>query len=903
MVIHKQREELVTVLGRPALSLALAFSLSVAALAQAPFAGGNSRSLSNLTGATQTFDTFLGNDNTGPYVLGWKDIQTRGAEIYIDGRQLLPAQYFLDPIKGEITFTDPIKRSQMVRVVYSYYPGQAQRNTNPAASAPLTANLGKIQILALSSPVDGMRRTVWGVNDKTTLLGGGFSGQFFMASESMDGQTREAGTFGKAGVKLGYNAGDAKNGIDANFLRGGRDFGGYGAQVGIAEATQNLNLAARLNPNKYTGVNFSQVDNRNLNNKPGVFQQSLTARVGGLGFSQTVDDKPDAKGIRTRVETEKTSLDTALGGLKIAASDGNTQTLGVDGKTTGTDSQVVDLKLAPKNKPSLGFNRTENGTIDAAGNRTQVTTEKTDLGSAVGRAAVVANLTNIDTLTPDKQRSSDDTKSLGVSLAEKNRPALSYLRSENEKVDAAGAKITTTSDRAEVVGKFGKANVTAKTFQSNSLFSDGNRSGAEQSTYGVGLGPTSLLRTEDLKTDVTGGVSGVITDKFDTRKRLGRADITVASLLVATTTPDLKKNIVETQKVDVKLPNGVNLTRLVDEKTDPTGAKTEVETQKADLTGKLGKGAITASTAQVNTTTPDPNTTGTSKETTVALTGNGAVKGTGATIALTGGGSQTGAGTEQKQGVSVKVQPTPTLAIGAEQKDQVVTPDAGTPKLITTQGASAELRPMAGTLFTGAWRMSMDGTSEASVTEYGAQFGKDKTALQFNGGMVNRASMAGGLAALDSARANVKLRPAPGLLLTTNYILNPEDKGVITPMTRREFGLQAKTGSLEVGGAYSATEYSQLTPQQLRDQAGAMEYGEYSLSVGLRFGQTGKLTTELKDSFFAGVPKGTRSIGLGVSHTAGTAFLSLTGTMVTNRAVIGADRNNVRAEAKLGIKF
>lgn len=890
-------------LGRPALSLALAFSLSITALAQTPFSGGNTRTLSNLADATQTFDTFLGTDNAGPYVLGWKDIPSRGVQVFVDGREFLPAQYFLDPLKGELTFMQPIKRSQMVRVVYSYYPGQAQRNANPAASAPLAASLGKIQVLALSSPTDGMRRTVWGLNDQGKLFGGGFTGQFFFAPESMDGQTREAGTFGKAGVKLGYTAGDATNGIDANFLRGGRDFGGYGSQVGIAEATQNLNLAARLNPNKHAGVSFSQVDNRNLNNKPGVFQQNLTARVGGLGFSQTVDDKPDAKGIRTRVETEKTSLDTKLGGLKLAASDGSTQTLGADGKTTGTDSQVVDLKLAPKGKPSLGFNRTENGTIDAAGNRTQVTTEKTDLGSAIGRAAIVANLTNIDTLTPDKKSSSDDTRSLGVSLAEKNRPALSFLRTENEKVDAAGAKISTFSDRAEVVGKIGAANLTAKTFQTNSLLSDGNRNGAEQNTFGLGVGPTSLLRTEDLKTDINGGVSGVITDKFDTRKRVGRADITVASLSVATTTPDLKKNVVETQKVDVKLPGGVNLSRLTDEKTDPTGAKVEVETQKADVTGKLGKGAITASTAQVNTTTPDPNTTGTSKETTVALTGNGAAKGTGATIAVTGGGSQTGAGTEQKQGVSLKVQPTPTLAIGAEQKDQIVTPEAGTPKLISTQGASAELRPMAGTLFTGAWRTSLDGANESSITEYAAQFGKDRTALQFNGGMVNRASMAGGLAALDSARANIKLRPAPGLLLTTNYLQNPEEKGVITPMTRREFGLQAKAGSLELGGAYTATEYTELTPQQLRDQAGAMEYGEYTLSVGLRFGQTGKFTTEVKDSFFAGAPKGMRSVGMGFSHSAGTAFLSLTGTMVTNRAIVGNGRNDVRAEAKLGIKF
>ena len=156
---------------------------------------------------------------------------------------------------------------------------------------------------------------------------------------------------------------------------------------------------------------------------------------------------------------------------------------------------------------------------------------------------------------------------------------------------------------------------------------------------------------------------------------------------------------------------------------------------------------------------------------------------------------------------------------------------------------------------------------------------------------------------LESSRATLKLRAAPGLILSTNYLQNPEEKGVISAFTRREFGVEAKSGNLEVGGAYSATELSDLSPEKLRQQAGAMEYGEYTLSVGMRFGAAAKLTTTVKDSFYAGVAKGQRVVGLGFTHSAGDAFMTVSGTVTTNRASAGPQRNDVKAEAKLGVKF
>lgn len=875
----------------PMLALSLSLGLSCAdARAQTPppqvaipISGANGQSLSNLAAPTATFDTFLGQDNAGPYVLGWKNIQAGlGAkvEVVVDGRALLNVQFNIDPAKGEITFSQPLKKTQMARVSYGFYPGVAQRNPNAASSAPLAASIGKLQVLAVASPTDGSQRMVWGLGDKSNLLGGGLSSQFFFAPESLDGKTADPSALSKTGMKLGYNVGNALNGIDVGFLRAGKDFNGFGKQVGLTESAQNLSLGGRFNPTKTLGLTYNKVDNRNLDGKVGVYSENIGAKLGGVGglptlaFNQTVDDKADAKGVRSKVETDKTELTAGLGGLAINAKDASAQTTAADGKSTGTDQKVLDLKLAKKNQPALGFNRTENGTIDNAGKRAQ---------------SVI------------------DTLSVGVA-AKKNAPAVSYLRTDEDRTDIAGKITSLTTDKAELSGKFGRANVTARSLQGKTLAPDGKETGLQQNALGVALGPTSFLRTEDQKRADTGVWNGVVADKFDSQHKVGRATVALSSLNTVTTTPDSKQASVETQKLDVKLPASgsgpaVNVSRLTDEKTDVAGAKVAVETQKADVSGKLGTAAITAATTQTNTTTPDPKTTGTAQETTVALTGNGGAKGTGATVAITGGSSQTGAASEQKQGLSVKLQPTAKLALTAEQKDQLLLPVGGAARTVSTQGATAELKPGAGTTLTGSWKTSTDGDKESSITEYGAQLGREKSALQFNGGMINRSNGQGGLSALDSSRATLKLRAAPGLTLSTGYLQNPEEKGVISAFTRREFGLEAKAGSLELGGAYSATELNDLSPEALRKQAGAMEYGEYTLSVGMRFGATTKLTTTVKDSFYAGIAKGQRVVGLGFTQSAGDAFMTLTGTMTTNRAGIGALRNDVKAEAKVGVKF
>ena len=878
---------------RPISPPMLALTLSVGLLcadayaqtppAAIPISGATGRSLSNLAAPNSTYDTFLGTDSTGPYVLSWKNIQTGfGAkvEVVVDGRPLLGVQYTIDPAKGEIVFALPLKRTQMARVSYGYYPGTALRNPNPAASAPLTASIGKLQVLAIANPSDGSQRMVWGVGDKSNLLGGGLSSQFFFAPESLDGKTVDPSALSKTGMKLGYNVGNSLNGIDVGYLRTGKDFNGYGKQVGLAESAQNLSLGGRFNPMKALGVTYNKTDNRNLDGKAGVYSENLGARLGGVGglptlaFNQTIDDKADAKGVRTKVETDKTELTAGVGALAISARDASTQTTTADGKSSGTEQQVIDLKLAQKNQPALGFNRTENGTIDNTGKRAQSVT---------------------------------DTLSVGVS-AKKNAPAVSYLRTDEDRTDVAGAKTNVTTDKADLSGKLGRANYTAKTLQGKTLLPDGKETGLQQNAYGVSLGPTSFLRTEDQKRDTAGVWNGVVADKFDASHKVGRATLALSSFTTVTTTPDSKQASVDTQRLDVKLPASgsgpaVNVSRLTDEKTDIAGAKVSVETQKADVSGKLGTAAITAATTQTSTTTPDPKTTGSTKETTVALTGNGGAKGTGATLAITGGSSQTGAAAEQKQGLSVKLQPTPTLAVTAEQRDQLLLPTGGAARTVSTQGASAELKPGPATTLTGSWKTSVDGDTERSITEYGAQLGRDKNALQFTGGMVTRSNGQGGLSALDSSRASLKVRAARGLTLSTGYLQNPEEKGIVSAFTRREFGLEAKAGSLELGGVYSATELNDLSPEQLRKQAGAMEYGEYTLSVGLRFGATTKLTTTVKDSFYAGVAKGQRVVGLGFTQSAGDAFMTLTGTMTTNRSLLGAQRNDVKAEAKVGVKF
>jgi hypothetical protein len=847
-------------LQRTALAGALSLVVGIAAYAQqplpatagiAPLSGERSRGLTNLSAPTQTYDSFFGQDKTGPYPLTYKGIEPSGITVFIDNRPLPESAYLIDLAKGEVTFVKALGKSTLARVVYGYYPGVAQKNPAPASTAPLSIKLGGIQLSALpSGSANGATNLVLGFGGATTLAKGGLTSQFYLAPDaSADGKTRDASTMSQVGVKLGYALGSEKNGLDVNFLRGGKDFApAVGKGLGFDAPAQNLGVAARLNPSPWLAANFSQVRIHDLRGTGGSAKDELGLRLGGTG---------------------------AL--------------------------------------PSLGFNRSyDDNKKDAAGKRITIASEVADFAARLGSTNLLAKNSDVETTAADGNKSRVQQNVFGLNMAAKNRPTLSLLRTDEERTDAAGKRTQVLTDNAEIGGQFGKAQVLAKTLRSEIEQPDNQRLATEQSSLNVALpaltkrSSLSFLRTEDGKKENSGDWFGTFIDKLDAAQKIGTAQITLLSQNAVVIAPDQKRAEADLLTLNIAVPGasgrpGLNLSRVADDKTDLQAQRLAVTTDKVDVVGKLGDADATVKTVRVTTSATDPKTSGTAQETAVSL---GASR---ATFAVMSGTSQTGATAEQKQGVAFTLRPSPTLALTAEQKDQTITPreTGAASRFITSQGASAELKPMPGTTLTGVWRTDSENDKTTVINTYGAQFGHDKNALQLSGNMTSRSAPAGGMSSLDTARATFRVRPAPNVTITSGYIQNPEEKGVISPMVRREYGLDARVGAVELGSAYSITQFSGYTPEAVRQKAGADEYGEYTLSLGIRFDANTHLTGKYKDSFFydALTPRGLRTFGLDFSHSLGQSFLTMSGTMITNSALVGGARNDYKAEAKFGVKF
>jgi hypothetical protein len=456
---------------------------------------------------------------------------------------------------------------------------------------------------------------------------------------------------------------------------------------------------------------------------------------------------------------------------------------------------------------------------------------------------------------------------------------------------------------------------------------DKKRFDIEQQAYNLGYGDGKkqpkfgFFRSEDERKQEGKDWFGAVASRYDVAHKVGSADLAYQLQQNNVVTADQKSTEADLATFQVRLlstPKRPTLAfiRTEDDKTDPSARKTEVVTNKTELTSKFGGADAIVRTTQAEINTPDPKTTGASQETALSLAAAGGAKGTGASITLTTGQGGTGAATEQKQGVGVKLQPSPKVVLSAEQKDQYITPimpdkSTGTTKNITSLTTGAELMPAPGTKFTGAWQSTEDGTTRVGNTQYGAALGTDKSTFQFTGNLKDRFALGSATpnvaANLDTANAKLALRPFSGFQVTGAYVLNPEDpakQNQITALTRREYGLAANLGTVQLGGTYAMNEYDAKNPEAIK--AGTPTFGEYQLTLGLRFNRYTNFNGSYKNTFFYGAgPKGLQVYTLGVTHNVGSAVnFTMGGTMTSNLAVASStQRTDYKAEAKLGVKF
>jgi hypothetical protein len=303
----------------------------------------------------------------------------------------------------------------------------------------------------------------------------------------------------------------------------------------------------------------------------------------------------------------------------------------------------------------------------------------------------------------------------------------------------------------------------------------------------------------------------------------------------------------------------------------------------------------------------------TARQATIALTSASPDKVKQATFTVNTGSKESAASREANQNVAVRLQPAPVFIIAAEQKAQRVTPVAadgtnGAPQWTTIQTASAEISPLPNAKVTTALTDTVQNDVKVSATDWNAQVGAGKR-VEIATGVTNRSTEVPGASALDTTRAQVALRPLSTLTLTGGYTWNPVDNGNVRQALRQEVGLNARVGALELGSGYSLTTLNGVPNADMLDP----QYGLVSLTVGLRLNKATLLSSTYKDSLMyrtaeaqapALVPRYLRVLGLGLSQNFGSdVSWSLGGTVTDDRSKAPKDANDVKAEAKVGVRF
>ena len=357
----------------------------------------------------------------------------------------------------------------------------------------------------------------------------------------------------------------------------------------------------------------------------------------------------------------------------------------------------------------------------------------------------------------------------------------------------------------------------------------------------------------------------------------------------------------------------LNYTRTADETVGADKKELTVTTDKVDVAARFDKmNSMTATSTQTTNEATDKNADTSAKDATFTLTSsaNGGAKQ--ATASLNTGAKETKTTMEMRRTVSVRLQPAPIFIVSAGQTEQKTTPvkadgTTGAAVMSLTQTATAEIVPMAGTKVTSSLAETTSNDVKVSSTNFTGQVGAGKK-VEITTGVTNRSSEAPGSTILDTTRTQIALRPLPNLTLTGICTWNPEDNGVVRQALRQEVGFTATSGNFDVGSSYMLTTLNGVPKAYVLDP----QFGLVSVSLGMRLGKFTKMSGSYKDSLrYRSVvelaptllPQYFRSYGMGFTHDLGSALnLALGGSLTEDRSK-GNVPTDIKAEAKLGVRF
>ena len=576
---------------------ALTLAEPVAAQGNFPEQGRpSSRSATNIAAPNQGEDSFTGQEKSGPYILTYRKFLFGPGYpvwVFVDGRRLNGAEYSLDPAKGEISFATPLKRTQIARVQYGYYPEMVERNPNPSLSTPLSLTIASLGIGQVQmSTVNGVNgsstpRVVLGLASNRRTLGGGLTSQFLLAPDQI--AKGEGNAAEQAAVKLGYQGGDAKNGLDFGFQRGGRAFtSSVGRNFGATDAIQNMNLGGRLTPNASTSLSYSRVDNRALNGAAGLRQENAGVKLGGakgqptLQFNRADSFNTDAKGVTTGSATDNGLLGGQFGALDLAYRTSKVETAVAGKPRTFAENNVLSANLpgGKRGIPALGFTRTETENRDGAGAFNNTVTDVGSLGTSLGRSRIQLRNTQSETVLAGDKRSSADQRLASIAIpgsGKSFRPALNFTRIDDSKIDPSGARSETGTDQADIAGRFGIADVVAKINRSETESGNNRTALSEQQNVSLKVAPgkspaLGFQRTGDVKIDANGLRLGGTTDRLEYGGKHQGFEFQIVDISSDTATKERVRTVADQNTFNLRTGGGkgrplLGFQRIADDRT------------------------------------------------------------------------------------------------------------------------------------------------------------------------------------------------------------------------------------------------------------------------------------------------------------------------------------------------
>ena len=548
---------------------------------------------SNLAPPTQYLDSFLGQDKKGPYILTWKNFNySPGNPVWISvDNQVLPsASYTLDVAKGEVTFASLIKRTQVVKVSYGYYPELVSKNTNPTMVAPLTFRLATLGVNNLNITTFNNNAAqdpgfVLGFNSK----GNGLTSNLFFAPG-------QANAVDQSSLKLGYNTGDAKNGLNLGFSRNGKAFApSYGKAFGINDSLQTLDLNGNVT-SQTSALSFARKDTRNLSTKQGGLNQSALLKLGGgrnqplISYSSNDQEGLDPKGVFNSSSVENGYLTQKFGALDLAYKTNKTDTT-IGKSRTLSDQNSINLGLAANAKtrmPGFSFNRT-NDSVQAGSATTLTITDRASLATNLAGGNLSFNSLQKNITLPDSRIQQIDQRSinLGFNGNKKGFSGLAFGRVEDDKTDPSNIS-NTVNNRGSIGGVFAKTTFNLNFNKIDTNVNGKSRLDQDQENILFSLPNSKVLpvakftRNDDIKRDAKGILVGSANDSTDVKAKLSGSDLNYKSTKVDTYTPDGKFTSVDSNLGNLSFKAGAGSfnAELLNTNSLVNNSSTLVEQQK-----------------------------------------------------------------------------------------------------------------------------------------------------------------------------------------------------------------------------------------------------------------------------------------------------------------------------------